>query len=217
MERETLMRVRMHRASSLREEEIIINQDSNGLTDLTTTHDVSTHDVSGREVGNPLLSWVGWLVGWIDLYTGPILPVLIIGYSHERRRFDGCDATGILRDVIRVMQQLSKQCGGCRWHICNSHGHRQLPWHRKVYAYQGGRDALKSPFSFELEDVIAALHRENMTSAKLPRLGISSRGNFPNFSLTPNWPGYPQLGCYQYHQPIVLGSLWWRLWSTAVN
>ena len=60
-------------------------------------------------------------------------------------------------------------------------------------------------------------HRENMSSAKFPRLMISSRGNFPNFSLTPIWPGYPQLGCYQYHQPIVLGSLWWRLWSTAIN
>ena len=27
---------------------------------------------------------------------------------------------------------------------------------------------------------------------------MSSRGNVPNFSLTSIWPGYPQLGCYQY-------------------
>ena len=46
---------------------------------------------------------------------------------------------------------------------------------------------------------------------------MSSRGNVPSFSLTPIWPGYPQLGCYQYHQPIVVGSLWWRLWSIAIN
>ena len=40
---------------------------------------------------------------------------------------------------------------------------------------------------------------------------------FPNFSLTPIWPGYPQLGCYQYLQPIVLDSLWRWLWSIAIN
>ena len=61
------------------------------------------------------------------------------------------------------------------------------------------------------------VHRENVPSAKLPQMRMTSRGNVPNFSLTPIWPGYPQLGCYQYHQPIVLGSLWWRLWSIAIN
>ena len=60
-------------------------------------------------------------------------------------------------------------------------------------------------------------HRENVPSAKLPQMRMSSRGIAPNFSLTPIWPGYPQLGCYQYHQPIVLGSLWWRLGSIAIN
>ena len=40
-------------------------------------------------------------------------------------------------------------------------------------------------------------HKENMPSAKLPQMRMSSRGNVPNFSLTPIWPGYPQLGCYQ--------------------
>ena len=60
-------------------------------------------------------------------------------------------------------------------------------------------------------------HRENVPSAKLPQMRMSSRGNVSDFSLTPIWPGYPLLGCYQYHQPIVLGSLWWRLWSFAIN
>ena len=61
------------------------------------------------------------------------------------------------------------------------------------------------------------LHRENVPSAQLPQMKMSSWGNVPNFSLTPIWPGYPQLGCYQYHQPIVLGSLCWRLWSITIN
>ena len=60
-------------------------------------------------------------------------------------------------------------------------------------------------------------HRKNVLSAELPQMRMTSRGNVPNFSLTPIWPGYPQLGCYQYHQPIVLGSLWWRLWSIVIN
>ena len=62
-----------------------------------------------------------------------------------------------------------------------------------------------------------AQHREGMSSAKLPWLRITSLGNWSNFSLTPVGPGYPQLGCYQCHQPIVLGSLWWCLWSTAIK
>ena len=45
--------------------------------------------------------------------------------------------------------------------------------------------------------------RENVPSAKLPQMRMSSRGNVHNFYLTPIWPGYPQLVCYQ---PIVLGS-----------
>ena len=61
------------------------------------------------------------------------------------------------------------------------------------------------------------IHRENVPSAQLPQMKMTSRGNVPNFSLTPIWPGYPQLGCYLYHQPIVLGSLWWRLWSIAIS
>ena len=60
-------------------------------------------------------------------------------------------------------------------------------------------------------------HRENVPSAKVPQMRMSSLGNVPNFSLTPIWPGYPQLGCYEYHQPIVLGSLWWRLWLIAID
>ena len=56
-----------------------------------------------------------------------------------------------------------------------------------------------------------------MSSAKLPRLRATPRGNWSNFLSTPIWLGYPQLGCYQCNQPIVLGSLWWRLWSTAIN
>ena len=63
----------------------------------------------------------------------------------------------------------------------------------------------------------ATLHRENVPSAKLPQMRMSSWGNDPNFSLTPIWLGYPQLGCYQYHQPIVLRTLWWRLWSIAIK
>ena len=62
-----------------------------------------------------------------------------------------------------------------------------------------------------------ASHMENVPSAKLPQMRMRSRGNGPNFSSTPIWAGYPLLGCYLYHQPIVLGSLWWRLWSIAIN
>ena len=62
-----------------------------------------------------------------------------------------------------------------------------------------------------------ASHRENVPSAKLPQMKMRSWGNGPNFSSTPIWPGYPLLGCYQYRQPIVGGSLWWRLWSNAIN
>ena len=51
------------------------------------------------------------------------------------------------------------------------------------------------------------IHRENVPSAKLPQMMMPTWGNVPNFSLTPIRPGYPQLGCYQYHQPIILGSL----------
>ena len=36
-------------------------------------------------------------------------------------------------------------------------------------------------------------HRENVPSAKLPQMRMISRGNVPSFSLTPIWPGYPQL------------------------
>ena len=60
-------------------------------------------------------------------------------------------------------------------------------------------------------------HRENVPSAQLPQMKMPTWGNVPNFSLTPIRPAYPQLGCYQYHQPIVLGSLWWRLWLIAIN
>ena len=68
------------------------------------------------------------------------------------------------------------------------------------------------PLATSLWDIV-----ENVPSAQLPQMKMSSWGNVPDFSLTPIWPGYPQLGCYQYHQPIVLGSLWWRLWSVAIN
>ena len=60
-------------------------------------------------------------------------------------------------------------------------------------------------------------HRENMSSSKLPHFSLTSRGTCPNFYWTPLWPGYSQLGSYQCHQPIVLDSLWWRLWSTATG
>ena len=60
-------------------------------------------------------------------------------------------------------------------------------------------------------------YRQNILSAKLFQLRVTSRVNCPNFYLTPIWPGCPQQGCYQCHQSIVLGSLWWRLWSTAVG
>ena len=33
-------------------------------------------------------------------------------------------------------------------------------------------------------------HKENVPPAKLPQTRMSSRGNVPNFSLTPIWPGY---------------------------
>ena len=62
-----------------------------------------------------------------------------------------------------------------------------------------------------------SFHRENVPSTQLPRMKMSTWGSVPYFSLTPIRPGYPQLGCYQYHQPIVLGSLWWRLWLIAFN
>ena len=56
-------------------------------------------------------------------------------------------------------------------------------------------------------------HRENMSA----KLRVTSRGNCPNLYLTPIWQGKSQLGCYQCHQPIVLGRLWRRFWSTAID
>ena len=83
--------------------------------------------------------------------------------------------------------------------------------------YRNCEGLLRSLGIIEGTGLFPILHRENVPSAKLPQMRMSSRGNVPNFSLTPIWPGYPQLGCYQYHQPIVLGSLWWRLSSITIN
>ena len=58
------------------------------------------------------------------------------------------------------------------------------------------------------------IHRDNITSAKLPHLSLTSRGSCHNFPMTPLWPGYSQLGSYQCHQSNVLGGLWWRIWGT---
>ena len=75
------------------------------------------------------------------------------------------------------------------------------------------------PLCLKMENPTAkhTKHMENVPSAKLPQMRMRSWGNGPNLSSTPIWPGCPLLGCYQCHQPIVLGSLWWRLWSIAIN
>ena len=54
-------------------------------------------------------------------------------------------------------------------------------------------------------------HRENMLSAKLLRLRITSQGDWSNFSSTPIWLGYLQLGCYQCHQTAIEGDV--NFWS----